>query len=119
MAIPKFISNFFNKTDEVKLIAQKYNISFEYGLVVDGLYVSDFNYLAQSYSRYKLIDIADLLKMSKESRLVIVAIITEEMSKDSSNHDYREKVTNAKENFDNFAKIVNTLNSYADEIQTE
>lgn len=67
----------------------------------------------------KLIDIADLVHMSKEKRLVIVAIITEEMFKDSSTNDYREKVTNAKENFDNFSKIIKILNGYADEIQVE
>lgn len=53
MKILNFFKNLFNKKDDAELIAQKYGISFERGLSVDGLSVADFNYLAQSYSRKK------------------------------------------------------------------
>ena len=43
--------------------------------------------------------------------------MAEEMSKDSSINNYREKVTNAKQNFDNLSKIIAVINSYADEKQ--
>lgn len=116
MSIAKFLNNFFEKSEE-DLIAKKYNVSFERGLSVDGLCVGDFNYLAQSYSRNNLVEIAELLNMSKENRLIVSAIIEEEMHKDSSTGNYREKVTNAKMNFENFSKIIKAINNYADDVQ--
>lgn len=116
MSIAKFLNNFFEKSEEDS-IAKKYNISFERGLSVDGLCVADFNYLAQSYSRHNLVEIVELLNMSKENRLIVSAIIEEEMHKDSSTGNYREKVTNAKMNFENFSKVIKAINNYADDVQ--
>nr|WP_309574698.1 hypothetical protein [Moraxella osloensis] len=117
MALFGFLNKSKKNNSKEDLIAKKYNISFERGLSVEGLCVADFNYLAQSYSRHNLVKIADLLNMNREERLKITTIMAEEMSKDSSINNYREKVTNAKQNFDNLSKIIAVINSYADEKQ--